>query len=108
MVGINSQIMLQMSSPDNAPKYRLYILKDLALPLLKPHLQQRSLIPSLLRSSKIIIKPQFNDLKSEGPEESPKKKGWCKLCWRKQIAKTIMSCTEYFNFMCKNLINITQ
>ncbi|GFU49447.1 hypothetical protein NPIL_54581 [Nephila pilipes] len=56
------------------------ISEKLNISLLKPHLQQRWLISSLPRSSKNIIKSQFNELEAAGPEEPPKKKGSSNLC----------------------------
>ncbi|GFS94859.1 hypothetical protein NPIL_104911 [Nephila pilipes] len=40
---------------------------------------QRRFIPSLMRSSKNIIKRQFNELEAIGPGKTPRKKRWCNL-----------------------------
>ncbi|GFT21727.1 hypothetical protein NPIL_526471 [Nephila pilipes] len=84
-----------MSSPDNAPKYWSYFLQKLALLLLKPHSQQRRLIPSLSRSSKNIMKSQFNEFEAA----SPQKRKDVVTCGRKKITPQPNVQTECSNFV---------
>ena len=101
---MNGQILFNKTrkSVDEAQNRRQF-LKNLAMSLMKPHLQDRAQLqnlPSDIQSILSKYKPQSQvDTLEPPPAKSPKR---CHLCGRAKSRVTTMKCSSCNDFVCKD------
>ena len=104
IAGVNGQILFNKTrkSVDEAQNRRQF-LKNLAMSLMKPHLQDRAQLqnlPSDIQSILSKYKPQSQvDTREPPPAKSRKR---CRLCGRAKNRVTTMRCSSCNNFVCKD------
>ena len=102
--GVNGQILFNKTrkSVDEAQNRRQF-LKNLAMSLMKPHLQDRAQLqnlPSDIQSILSKYKPQSQvDTREPPPAKSRK---MCRLCGRAKNRVTTMRCSSCNDFVCKD------
>ena len=104
IVGVNGQILFNKTrrSVDEAQNRRQF-LKNLAMSLMKPHLQDRAQlqnIPSDIQSIVSKYKPQPQVDTHEPPPAKFRK--WCRLCGRAKNRVTTMRRSSCNDFVCKD------
>ena len=104
IAGVNGQILFNQirKSVDEAQNRRQF-LKNLAMSLIKPHLQDRAQLqnlPSDIQSILSKYKPQSQvDTREPPPAKSRKR---CRLCGRAKNRVTTMRCSSCNDFVCKD------
>ena len=104
IAGVNGQILFNKTrkSVDEAQNRRQF-LKNLAMSLMKPHLQDRAQLqnfPSDIQSILSKYKPQSEVDTHEPPPAKSRKR--CRLCGRAKNRVTTMRCSSCNDFVCKD------
>ena len=104
IAGVKGQILFNKTrkSVDEAQNRRQF-LKNLAMSLIKPHLQDRAHLqnlPSDIQSILSKYKPQSQVDTHEPPPAKSRKR--CHLCGRAKNRVTTMSCSSCNDFVCKD------
>ena len=104
IAGVNGQILFNKTrkSVDEAQNRRQF-LKNLAMSLIKPHLQDRAQLQNLQSDIQSILSkytPQSQvDTREPPPAKSRKR---CRLCARAKNRMTTMRCSSCNDFVCKD------
>ena len=104
IAGVNGQILFKKTRKlvDEAQNRRQF-LKNLAMSLMKPHLQDRAQLQNLPSDIQSILpkhKPQLQVNTHEPPPAKSRKR--CHLCGRAKNRVTTMRCSSCNDFVCKD------
>ncbi|EFN89668.1 hypothetical protein EAI_10628 [Harpegnathos saltator] len=118
VAGMNAQVLYNVSRRESPHKYRRVFLKNLALALLKPQLQERAKIKTLPLNIRAVILHQVGDCEGNqheleqsssrkrnhevmNDEGAARKKGRCFMCGRAKNTSTTLKCHNCSRFTCK-------
>nr|XP_012230277.1 PREDICTED: uncharacterized protein LOC105676739 [Linepithema humile] len=122
IAGLNAQILYNTSQRKIMQKCRRGFLKNLALALLKPHLQERAKIKNIpLNIQTTVLNNTYENSVERSSnkrshetdeevdeEETARKMGPCFLCGRRKITRTAFKCSTCLKFTCKGHITCTK
>jgi hypothetical protein len=94
-----------MTRSEDKAQNRRQFLKNLAMSLIKPHMDNRALIKNLRVSIRCVLakyKPQQEEDTAELPAKLRKR---CRLCGRMKNRVTTMRCVFCNDFVCKEHSN---
>jgi hypothetical protein len=101
IAGVNGRILYNMTRSENAAQMRRQFLKNHAMGLTKPHMENRALLKNLPVDIKCFLakyKPQQGEDKAEPP---PKVRKRYRLCGRSKSRVTTMRISSCNDFVCK-------
>jgi len=101
IAGVNGHILYNMTRSEDPEQNRRQFLKNLAMGLIKPHMENRALLKNLPVDIKCFLakyKPQQEEDTAEPP---PKVRKRCRLCGRAKNRVTTMRCFSCNDFVCK-------
>ncbi|XP_014467763.1 PREDICTED: uncharacterized protein LOC106740840 isoform X2 [Dinoponera quadriceps] len=118
VAGMNAQVLYNVSRRESPQKYRRVFLKNLALALLKPQLQERAKIKTLPVNIRAVILHQVGGCEGNPQQDEQgssrkrshevmsedgavRKKGRCFMCGRAKNTSTTLKCHTCSRFTCK-------
>jgi len=101
IAGVNGLILHNMTRSEDKAQKRRQFLKNLAMGLIKPHMENRALIKNLPVHIRCFLAKYKSQQEEDTAEPPAKLRKRCRLCGRMKNRVTTMRCVFCNDFVCK-------
>jgi len=100
IAGVNGHILYKMTRSEDPAQKRRHFLKNLAMGLIKPHMENRAPLKNLPVDIKRFLAKYKAQQEEDTAEPPPKVRKRCRLCGRAKNRVTTMRCFSCNDFVC--------